>query len=111
MNGTTPQPLLRNYGVYRMDHTDDTTEHFVAILNDDVGDYLYALPRAIPIPGGGFAYDDYNETFLFVDKETGVRLFSSYHDAEWRYTGRLISELVDSGLIAVSASSVGIGTE
>lgn len=106
--------LLRDRGVYRLDHEGEAPEFFVALYNDDEGDYEYALARALPIPGAGFAYDD-SEFLIFVEKESEEeprrKIFTVNHDAEGRRDGRLVSDLQDTGLVAVSAREAGITPE
>jgi hypothetical protein len=99
------QGRLRNGGVYRIDHEGQAPEFLAALVNEDTRDYAYALARAFPIPGAGFAYED-SEFLIFVEceseEEPDTKLFTTFHDIDGLYDGRSISELIDTGLVAVS---------
>lgn len=102
---TRQSERLRNGGVYRIDHEDRAPEFLVALLNEDTRDYAYALARAFPIPGAGFAYED-SEFLIFVEceseEEQHQKLFTTFQDVEGLYDGRPITDLIDTGLLPVS---------
>lgn len=90
---------MQDKGVYRIEQAEGP-EFLVALANDDLGDYSFALARAVPIPGAGFTYDD-TEINVFVSREpeTENELFTSYHDGDGRFDGRE-DDLIFTGMRA-----------
>lgn len=100
---TPAKELLRQLGVYRIDHKTEEPELLVALKNNSTGDYAYELARAIDLPASGeFTYDQSEITVIFVDREQQPRLFTSYYDFEELYDDRPCTDLTDTGLTATA---------